>query len=102
MLKLLGNALRSMVMEKDARKKLEERRKAGPGPKRGTQVDTPERPPRQAMTPERQELIRQAMEVQRAQSKILDDLGDEDKQRLHALALKHLLGKQPDADDEKK
>jgi hypothetical protein len=44
-----------------------------------------------AMTPERRELIRRAMEVQRARSKILDDLNDENKRKLYALAIKTLL-----------
>jgi len=44
-----------------------------------------------AMTPERRELIRHAMEVQQAKSKIIDDLEDEDKRKLYALAIKMML-----------
>lgn len=162
MLKYLGDALRTMAMEKDAKKKLKARREAAANTASATYIDAPKQnvrrgmtparhesihetaietlratridttrqnaqPARQEairetpteatparpttepktsgqreMTPERQELIRQAMEVQRAQAKILDDLKDEDKQKLYALALKTLLGVEPDADDGKK
>lgn len=44
-----------------------------------------------AMTPERTELIRRALEIQKAKSKILDDLNDADKRKLYALAIKKLL-----------
>lgn len=43
------------------------------------------------MTPERQELIQHAMKVRTAKAKILDDLSDEHKQKLYALAIKNLL-----------
>lgn len=43
------------------------------------------------MTPQRAELIRNAMEVHRAKKAILADLDDEQKQRLVALALRAFL-----------
>lgn len=43
------------------------------------------------MTPERQELIQHAMKVRSAKAQILDDLSDEHKQKLYALAVKALL-----------
>lgn len=43
------------------------------------------------MTPQRAELIRNAMEVHRAKKAILDDLDDEQKQKLVAMALRAFL-----------
>lgn len=43
------------------------------------------------MTPERRELIRRAMEIRKNKSRILADLGDEEKRKLYALAVKNLL-----------
>lgn len=43
------------------------------------------------MTPERAELIRNALEVQRAKRAILADLDDEQKQKLVAMALRAFL-----------
>ncbi len=43
------------------------------------------------MTPERQALIQQAMAVHRAKQKILDNLTDEQRQKLVAIAVKNLL-----------
>ncbi len=51
------------------------------------------------MTPERQELIAHAMKVRTAKAKILDDLNDEDKQKLYAIAIKAMLR---EGDDEPK
>ena len=50
------------------------------------------------MTPERQELIQHAMKVRTAKAKILDDLSDEHKQKLYALAIKNLLREGRDED----
>ncbi len=52
------------------------------------------------MTPERQELIQHAMKVRTAKAKILDDLSDEHKQKLYALAIKTLLREGKDEDPE--
>jgi hypothetical protein len=102
MLRMIGNALLSIVMEKKAIDKLEERRGAATRSTREIQVDGLRDTVGRVMTPERQELIRKAMEVQRAKSQIFDDLKDVDKQRLYALAVKKLLREGRETDDEKK
>lgn len=43
------------------------------------------------MTPERRELIRQALTIRKTKTKILDDLGDEQKRQLYALAIKTMM-----------
>jgi gas vesicle protein len=48
------------------------------------------------MTPERRELIRRAMEIRKNKSRILADLGDEEKRKLYALAVKNLLHESDD------
>ena len=50
------------------------------------------------MTPERQELIQHAMKVRTAKAKILDDLSDEHKQKLYAIAIKTMLREGRDED----
>ena len=52
------------------------------------------------MTPERRKLIRQALEVQRSQQKVLDSLSREDRARLQAVAMKALFDKKRDAGPE--
>jgi hypothetical protein len=52
-----------------------------------------------AVTPERQEILRQALAVQRAQSGIFDNLEEEDKEKLHAIAVKLLLPDNHDTDE---
>ncbi len=47
-------------------------------------------------TPERAELIRQAMAVHRAKRKILDDLSDEDRAKMVAMAITTLLHQDPE------
>lgn len=46
---------------------------------------------RDVMTPERAELIRQAMAVRKAKQTVLANLSDEQRQRLVAAAMKRLL-----------
>ncbi len=91
LLKFVSRVLLSLVMEKDARVKLERWRKAGKNTTRENQTKAMQENARTVMTPERQELIRNALKVHRAKSKIIEDLKDEDKQRLYALAVKKLL-----------
>lgn len=52
-----------------------------------------------AVTSGRQELIRQALAVQRAKSGIFDNLEEEDKEKLHAIAVKLLLPADYDTDE---
>jgi len=48
------------------------------------------------MTPERKKIIDDAMAVQRAKATIFNDLNDDQKQKLYALAVKALLRQGPD------
>jgi hypothetical protein len=54
------------------------------------------------MTPERQELLRRAMEVQSAKQKIFDALSDEKKQELVAMTMRKALNERPAAPASKK
>lgn len=56
------------------------------------------------MTPHRAELLKNAMAVHKAKRKILDDLSDEDRARLVALAITSLMneGAEPPPDPKKK
>jgi hypothetical protein len=49
------------------------------------------------MTPERQELLRRAMEIQSAKQKIFDALSDEKKQELVAMTMRKALNERPAA-----
>ena len=99
MLKFVSNALLSLVMEKKAREKLEERRAAKKASTNEVQTADPGANPKRAMTPERQELIRNALAVQRSKANIFDDLTIHQKEKLHALAEKLLV--RPDGDKDK-
>jgi hypothetical protein len=48
------------------------------------------------MTPERKKIIDDAMAVQQAKATIFNDLNDDQKQKLYALAVKALLRQGPD------
>ena len=54
------------------------------------------------VTPERQELIRRAIEIQGAKQKIFDALSDEKKKVLVALAMRKALNERPAAPAPKK
>jgi cation transport regulator ChaB len=86
--KTLTKALLSILVGKkpvaDLEKALDQRRAATPREELQENI-------RKVMTPERQALIQEALKVQRAKAKILDDLKDEDKRRLYALAVKKML-----------
>ena len=92
MFKFVSKALLPLVMDKKARKKLQTMRDTKNDPPPNTTPTDPPAPPtgKREMTPEREELIRQATAVHRAQSKLLDDLSEEDRERLHDLALREL------------
>lgn len=95
MFKFLSDAMMSMLVEKPARDKLKAHRqaakKAATTSSRQRDMAALQEQVRGVMTPERQELIRQAMQVQRAKQQIMADLKDEDRRRLYALAVKKLL-----------
>ena len=90
MFKFVSKALLPLVMDKKARKKLQALRDSESGSPPDAPPADPQAPPagKKEMTPEREELIRQAMAVHRAKSKILDDLSEEDRQKLYDVALR--------------
>ncbi len=92
MFKFVSKALLPLVMDKKARKKLQTLRDSRSGSPAEAPSPESERSPagKREMTPEREELIRQARAVHRAKSKILDDLSEEDRQKLHDIALREL------------
>ena len=88
MLKFLSNAVLGVLVDKKARKKLEKRRQAKT---RDGQIASIRENVDRVMTPERQELIRRAMELQRAKSQIFNSLNDEEKQKMVAQMIKGML-----------
>jgi len=96
MLKFIGRALTGLVLTKDAQKALRrspaaKKRAADAGDGRAAGIAALHEQMKDVVTPERTELIRQAMEVRRAKQQILADLGDEDRRKLVAVAVKRLL-----------
>ena len=65
-----------------------------PKPAQPVATSPPKAPPR---TLQRAELIREAMEVHRAKRKILDDLSDDSRAKLVAMAVLAMLGQKPPA-----
>ncbi len=92
MLKFVSKALLPLFIDKQARKKLESRRASSNGSPADAASPEPETPPdgKREMTPEREELIRQARAVRRSKAKILDDLSEEERQKLYDIALREL------------
>jgi len=92
MFKFVSKALLTLVMDKKARKKLQTLRDTKNDPPPNAAPTGPPAPPtgNRKMTPEREEVIRQATAVHRAQSKLLDHLSEEDRERLHYIALREL------------
>ena len=92
MFKFVSKALLPLVMDKQARKKLESLRASGNGSPADAPPPEPETPPagKRELTPEREELIRQARAVRRSKAKLLDDLSEEDRQKLYDIALREL------------
>lgn len=92
MLKSVAKALRDMfagkaVVDKPAKKK-KKKAKAG---SRDAEIGALRKTAKRVMTPERKKLIEDALRVQRAKARILDDLEDEDKRKLYAAAVKAFL-----------
>ena len=92
MFKFVSKALLPLVMDKKARKKLQTLRDSkNESPSDAAPSDRSAPPSgKREMTPEREELIRQARSVHRAKTKMLDDLSDEDRQKLHDIAVREL------------
>lgn len=116
--KLVSKVLLSVVMDKNARDRLETRKERKPA-RKAPPPASPKAPsvaPPQAaeteethqlimdvlraaeqeltekrdMTPDRQALIRQALDLQRSKAHVLDDLSREEREKLYVVALKSL------------
>jgi len=109
--KLFSKALLSVVMDKSARENLKHKRiikkarkiSSGEGPGKTPEVEDPqeliaaslkaaeeELASKPEMTPDRRALIQRALAVQRSQSKVLDSLSEEQREKLYVVALKSL------------
>lgn len=92
----LSKALMSMVLDEKARDKLAERKAVTAAAvvpsSRDEQIKKLQSMGKGMMTEDRAELIRNAMKVRQAKAKIFDDLDDEQKRKLYALAVKAFLG----------
>ncbi len=116
--KLVSKVLLSMVIDKDARDRLDTRKEGKPA--RKAPSPTPPKDPsvappqaaetegthqlimdalraaeqelteKQDMTPDRQALIQQALDLQRSKAHVLDDLSQEQREKLYVVALKSL------------
>jgi len=109
MFKFIGKALAGLVLTEDAQKAVGRHGAASPAakgkgkavavqakggkaaPARNAAIAQMQDQVKDLITPDRAELIRQAMKVRAAKQTILADLGDEDRARLVALAMKALL-----------
>lgn len=100
--KFFSNAALSLVMDKQAKKKYQAMKDKRDGKSESEPLDPESREAHiqsikenmeKVITPEREELIRNAMAIQKAKSQIFDDLDDEQKKKLYALAMKALLNK---------
>ncbi|MBF0333372.1 MAG: hypothetical protein HQL40_06955 [Alphaproteobacteria bacterium] len=97
MLKFLGTMLTGLVLDKEARK-ARERVKAladTPASPRDRALAQAQAQAKSLITPDRAELIRKAMEVHRAKTKIFEGLDEESKQKLVLMAMKRLLNEDP-------
>lgn len=89
--------LKSLFLDEKARKALDKKAKvqgARTAPAKGgrdADIARMQSQMKQVVTPERAELLRNAMAVHKAKRKILDDLSDEDRAKLVALAITSFL-----------
>ncbi len=90
MLGFIGKALAALLLDKKARKALNAGRGAKGRPRQHTIAEAQAKM-RDVITPERAELIRQAMAVRQAKQTILADLSDDQRQKLVAVAMRRLL-----------
>ena len=97
MFELISKALLALVLDKDAREKLDAAKAAGknraapPTPAAEAKSQVAPRPvasARPAMTDTKQELIRKALEVQRSKQHVFDELSDEAKAKILIAAVK--------------
>ncbi len=85
----IGKALAGLLLDKKAQAAL--KRRGNPAAGRDAAIAQAQAKMKGVMTPERAELIRQAMQVRKAKQTILADLSDEERQKLVALAMKKLM-----------
>lgn len=111
----LVDFLLSFVMSKKARQNLrtynqtikavEKAKKGavdGGGSARDQQIKAMQNNAKDLLTPDRAELIRQAMEIRKAKQVVLANLDDVQRQKLVALALKKLMNEGPNGSDSHK
>ncbi len=101
--KFLSNAMLSLIMDKQAKEKLQAARNPGKTGKqkagaKARRAPKPPVPPAPGKTePEapmdREALIRNALDIHRRQTKILDDLDEGEKKKLQLLAMQLMLEK---------
>ena len=75
---------------------------AAPAPDRAAQRQQVQQQAEKIMTPERQALLRRAMEIQSAKQKIFDALSDEKKRELVAMTMRKALNERPAAAPQKR
>lgn len=98
MFKFIGRALAGLVLTKDAQKAvgqintgLGKNKPKSPFAARDQAIAEAQSQGKDLITPDRAELIRQAMQVRAAKQTILADLDDESRSKLVATAMKALL-----------
>lgn len=98
MRKLITKALMSIVLDKKARQVWEKSREQKAGKEERAAAEAAAiAAAQQIVTGERKELIESAIKVRRAKTKVLADLSDADRRKLYIIAVRTLLGKDPDA-----
>ncbi|MGB0748283.1 MAG: hypothetical protein ACPGO3_06025 [Magnetospiraceae bacterium] len=91
MANFLKDAVSSLFLDKKARDKLAKRPPTEKKAARAAQIADIKKKGAHLATPERQELIQQALKAKAAKQQILEDLSDEQRRKLYALAVKSLL-----------
>ncbi len=96
---VLSKAVSWLLLDRKGRQSLKKRRRSASARKADARAEALAQVRAQSdqvMTDARKELIRQALSVRNARQKILDDLNDEDRARLVALAVRNLMNEDPD------
>ncbi len=91
MFRLVSDTLLSLVMDKKARNKLRKDQARRKLTARQAKINDLEETVDRVMTPERRALIENAVKIQQAKAKIVNDLKDEDKKKFYAMVLKKML-----------
>ena len=101
MFKIFAKALAGLVLTEEAQKAVGQvgarvagKTKAAPPPATPAKARVARKPP-PVLTPYREALIRRAQEVRNAQRRILEDLDDESRARLVAMAITAFLAEGP-------